>query len=336
MDDLTLLRNFHRDTPGPSPAETEAARARLLAAIDAPPPSARAAASWRLRGAARSLGRPRFWAPAAAAAAVTAVAVTAALLAAPGRPVTSSSSPAAVLLREAAAAAARQAPGTGHYYASVTEFLAGGQTRPMLLHTWIGPGDGGLQHSGNGILAGVPVMVGNRLLTWNQVQRLPTAPGPLLAYLARASAPLGSPEAQTEYESLVNLLLQAPTRPSFRSALFEVAARLPGVTLIPHAHDLIGRPAAAVYVPGGPRENPVTVLYFNPVTSAALGVANLPGLRLPCPPDFEQAVLASGYVNSPADLPPGTPAKPRPVKLPATSPDCPKPPTPQPPPSPSA
>ena len=32
MDELTLVRNFQSDTPGPTPAETAAAQARLLAA----------------------------------------------------------------------------------------------------------------------------------------------------------------------------------------------------------------------------------------------------------------------------------------------------------------
>ena len=85
MDELTLLRNLHRDTPGPSQAETAAARARLLDAIG----SSRSRAS-RLTVPGRHLAvlgllfRRRFWAPAAAAAVVTAVAITAAVIAVPG------------------------------------------------------------------------------------------------------------------------------------------------------------------------------------------------------------------------------------------------------------
>jgi hypothetical protein len=84
--ELTLFRDFRGDTPGPSAAETEMARARLLDAMDA-----HRSAADRRKGRWAWLGRfaqTRFWAPVAAAAAVTAVAITVALLAAPspGRP----------------------------------------------------------------------------------------------------------------------------------------------------------------------------------------------------------------------------------------------------------
>lgn len=88
MDELTLsheltqFRDFRSDTPGPSAAQTEAARARLLDAIAAhgravPRPV-------RPRVWLGRFTRTRFWAPVAAAAAVTAVAITVALLAEPG------------------------------------------------------------------------------------------------------------------------------------------------------------------------------------------------------------------------------------------------------------
>jgi hypothetical protein len=88
MDELTLLRNLDPDTPGPSPAETAAALARLLAAIDAQPSASRPAASPSRLSFLERFARPRFWAPVAAAAAVAAVAITGAVIAAHAVPAT--------------------------------------------------------------------------------------------------------------------------------------------------------------------------------------------------------------------------------------------------------
>ncbi len=83
--ELTLFRDFRSDTPGPSAAETEAARARLLDAIAGQGPAAARPASSRRRWACLGrFARPRFWAPLAAAVAVVAVAITMVLLAVPG------------------------------------------------------------------------------------------------------------------------------------------------------------------------------------------------------------------------------------------------------------
>jgi hypothetical protein len=89
MDELTLLRNLDPDTPGPSPAETAAAWARLLAAIDAAQPGAsRPTASPSRLSFLERFARPRFWAPVAAAAAVAALAITGAVIAAHAVPAT--------------------------------------------------------------------------------------------------------------------------------------------------------------------------------------------------------------------------------------------------------
>jgi hypothetical protein len=190
MDELTLLRNFRRDTPGPSAAETGAARSRLLEVIDDPRSGAsRVTASPRLHSAPGVLGRRRFWAPVAAAAAVTAVAITAAVIAAPGpqaaRPASASGSlSAASVLREAAAAAARQPAGHGRYFAVEGELadLYGYPLSVGVRIQWIGNGVSGRLagldgRSVSGFPDGIPF--GPRLLTWAQFQRLPTTPGRL-------------------------------------------------------------------------------------------------------------------------------------------------------------
>jgi hypothetical protein len=83
--ELTLFREFRSDTPGPSAAETEAARARLLDAMagqsSAAPRPTSVQRHWAWPG---RFARTRFWAPVAAAVAVVAVAITMVLLAVPG------------------------------------------------------------------------------------------------------------------------------------------------------------------------------------------------------------------------------------------------------------
>lgn len=81
--ELSLFREFRSDAPGPSAAETEAARARLLDAVAAEGMSAARRASSRRWVWLRHLARTRVWAPVAAAAAVTAIAITVSLVAAP-------------------------------------------------------------------------------------------------------------------------------------------------------------------------------------------------------------------------------------------------------------
>jgi hypothetical protein len=319
MDELTLLRNFHRDTPGPSAAETSAARARLLEAIDDPQPRASHLMAARRRLPVLAvLGRRRLWAPVAAAAAVTAVAITAAAIAAPGpqaaRPAPPSGSRAAAsVLREAAAAAARQPPGHGRYFATESErivmygYPASGAVRIQ----WIGNGVSGRLagldgHTVSGFPDGIPF--GDRQLTWAQFRRLPTAPDQLQAAIAGASGYLGPgvPLVATEFSLIANLLASAPGSPALRSSLYQVAARLPGLALVPHARDLIGRAAAEVYfplqnaaLPGG------NAMYLNPATGAVLDVAQ-PGQSSLCPDIFQDAVLASGYVASKYQLPAGS------------------------------
>jgi hypothetical protein len=95
--ELTLFRDFRSDTPGPSAAETEAAKARLLDAIAGQGSAApRPTSSQRLRARLGPFARTRFWAPVAAAAAVTAIAITVALLAVPGSTATPKPKPSPV------------------------------------------------------------------------------------------------------------------------------------------------------------------------------------------------------------------------------------------------
>ena len=136
---------------------------------------------------------------------------------------------------------------------------------------------------------------------------------------------MGQPLVNAEFDNVVGLLFESPSPPALRSALYDVAARLPGVTLVSNSRDLIGRTAAEVYLPPGFPGNGGQALFFDPSSSAVLGVASLDGSRLQCPPIWEDAVLASGYVSSKHQLPPGAPRSPRPLTRAMSVPGCPKP-----------
>ena len=335
MDELTLLRNLHRDTPGPSAAQTAQARARLLDAIGDPPlRRPRLTAPRHYLAALGRRFRRRFWAPVAAAVAVTAVAITAAVIAAPGpRPSRPGPSPrpltaASVLLR-AASAAARQAPGHGRFFATEFENIDIYGSPPSSVVTyWIGNGVSGRLAWLNGRFASsLPLpeaIVAGYGLTWAKLQRLPTAPGQLQADLVKVVRSSGAPEplAAFEFSLIANLLARAPGSPALRSALYQVAARLPGLALVLHAHDLIGRAAAEVYVPRQQANIPTgQALYFDPSTGAALDVAGF-GPDPHCPDVSQDAVLASGYVGSKYQLPAGAVRTARPVPQISMFPGC--------------
>jgi hypothetical protein len=333
MDELTLLRNLHGDTPGPSAAETSAARARLLDAIGDPQfRASRMTASGRHLTVLGFLFRRRFWAPVASAAAVTAVAITAAVIAAPGprpprpgmsaRPVTAAS-----VLLQAASAAAHQAPGHGRFFAIELENIDiyGYPPNPVVTY-WIGNGASGRLIWLNGHASSLSeAMISGYGLTWAKAQRLPTAPGQLQADLVKAVNGQGIPAeplAASEFSLIANLLARVPISPALRSALYQVAARLPGLALVLHAHDLIGRAAAEVYVPRQQAGIPTgQALYFDPSTGAALDVAGF-GPDRHCPDIFQDAVLASGYVASKYQLPAGAVRTPRPVPQASAFPGC--------------
>jgi hypothetical protein len=342
MDELTLLRDFRPDTPGPSPAETAAARARLLAAIDGPDSGPRRAGAPPRRAV---LGRRagRRWLPVAAAAAVTAVVITAAAIAASGaRTAPTGPEPAsvtaAIALRLAASAAARQPAGHGRFFVTESEYISpqNRQDRPALRIFWLGNGVEGrlIQGFQSPMPPGIPF--GRRTLTWGQLRKLPTAPGMLLAVIATAARNMGEPLANAEFDTVAQLL-EAPAPPALRAALYDVTARLPGIILARRVHDLIGRSATEVVMPSGFAGNKTaTALFFDPSTGAILGQAELVSSRRQCPPGWEEAVLASGYVGSTHQLPPGATRAVRPVTAASSVPGCPKPSSLRPTPSPSA
>ncbi len=333
MDELTLVAGFRSTTPGPTTAETTAARDALLAAMADVPSSASRASGSAHRATARK--RAVRLLPLGALTCAAAVGVAAAVMAPGPRATRPGHTPAvltaAFVLRKAASAAASQAGGHGRFFVSESEYVdpGNGHEAPAKRVIWIGNGVTGrlVDHGWGASAAPIPpgISFGQRVITWPQLLSLPTAPGALLADIARVSRNDGQPLVQAEFGTIVGLLYESPTTPALRSALYLTASRLPGVTLVPGAHDLLGRAAAEVYVPPGFTGNGGEVLFFDPSTSAVLGTATLVGSKVQCPPAWEAAVLASGYVNSKYQLPPGAPRNLRPVSWPRSSPGCPGP-----------
>lgn len=334
MDELTLLGEFRSDMPGPTTAETAAARDVLLSAMQDVRSSSVRATSSASRAAAGGRAARRFWISVGAVTCAAAVGVAAAAVLAPGQRATRPETKPAILtaafaLRQAASAAASRAGGHGRFFVSESEYIdpGNGQNAPAKRTIWIGNRVTGRLVQGGQGSAAIPagISLGRRTITWKQLQNLPTAAGPLLAVIASASKNNGQPLVQAEFGTIVGLLFESPTPPALRSALYRAAARLPGVTLVPASHDLIGRAAAEVYVPPGFSGNGGEALFFDPSTSAVLGVATLVGSKVHCPPASEYAVLASGYVNSKYQLPPGAPRNLKPVTWASRSRGCPQP-----------
>jgi hypothetical protein len=238
---------------------------------------------------------------------------------------------AAYVLRKAASAAASQPADHGRFFVSESEYIipGNGQDAPAKRIIWIGNGVTGRLVQNGPLGGGAPIppgiSFGRGVITWAQLQRLPTAPGRLLTVIARASRNSGQPPLQADFGTIVGLLFESPTPPALRAALFTAASRLAGVKLVADARDLIGRRATEVYVPPGFPGNGGQALFFDPSTSAVLGTAGLVGSTVQCPPMWEYAVLASGYVNSKHQLPPGAQRGVKPVSWPRSAPGCPSP-----------
>jgi hypothetical protein len=363
MDDLTVLREVRAAEPGPSAAETTAARNALLTAIETAGRSSSGRRAARMR---RAMAPRRIWVPVAAAAAAV-VAVASVLTLAPGRSHLAAPRPgaqhhaasrlgaqphagpvapvyhdatltAAVVLNKAAAAAALQAEASGTYFFTESEevsALFGPPTDPetyrqgpYLRRMWFGNGvDGSLvMQVGGGQFNLGPSS--NSGLNWAQLRALPTAQAPLLATVAQLAVGLNpkypDSTAFSEFEIIGQLLFESPIPPAVQAALYQVAAGLPGIE-VTDTTDLVGRPAVEVYLEPGPDDPPAAghALYFSPVTFQLLGEATIDAANVSCPVLSSSAILATGYVSSDTQLPAGTPTKPEPAYYSNSGPGCP-------------
>jgi hypothetical protein len=101
--------------------------------------------------------------------------------------------------------------------------------------TWIRQPDGKVTRSGHNI-ADWPV--GDRRLSWTDFDRLPTDPEALKARFAK--------DAAQRFDEIMSLLAESPASPRLRSALFQIVADTPGVTMTQNVKDSQGRPGTVI------------------------------------------------------------------------------------------
>jgi hypothetical protein len=276
-----------RDADLAGAARTPEARA-LLARIVAEPvaaPSRRAA----------NARRRRFAVPATAAAAIAAAAVAVVLSSGGGH---GTQNAAAATLRRAAAVARAQTPlipGPGQYlYTKSIELTinttvpAGGAATAYnvfattMRQVWLGP-DGGRLYETSGptrfvtpedrahwIAAGRPDLTegpSENTLPPAKPLDLPSDPDALYARLARDAAGHGSGLDSEMFTLVGDSLRETAATPAQRSALYQVAARIPGVELVGPVTDSAGRPGIAV---ARDDHGIRSMLVFDPQTSALL------------------------------------------------------------------
>ncbi|MFG2127204.1 CU044_5270 family protein [Streptomyces sp. NPDC048751] len=82
--------------------------------------------------------------------------------------------------------------------------------------------------------------VGDRRLTWPDLDELPTDPDALTARFPK--------DAELRFFQIVNLLDESPASPALRSALFRVVAEIPGVKLATGVKDSRGRSGTAITI----------------------------------------------------------------------------------------
>jgi len=108
--------------------------------------------------------------------------------------------------------------------------------------------------------------------TYRLLQTLPTNPHTLLAMIYRVERGHGPGPAQEAFVTIGDLLRNTIAPPNVTAALYRAAALIPGVTLVNHATDAIGRHGVAVArigpgVDGGVREE----LIFSRATLQLIG-----------------------------------------------------------------
>jgi len=99
---------------------------------------------------------------------------------------------------------------------------------------------------------------------------LPTDPDALYAKLHHDAAGFGGRTYAEMFVMIGDDLRENYTTPAQRAALFEVAARLPGIQLVDGARDTTGRVADAVAIDDGSHHERLALL-FDPKTRALLG-----------------------------------------------------------------
>ena len=247
MDLDTLLRET-RDVPDASPAVLSTARAGLDASTGA--------ATLRVAATRRALDRRRK--RRVVLGALVGVAASAALVLAPtfdllGRGPGGTASATETLLRAAEAAGDQQDGwGDAPYWHTVSEYQDpnrdGTVYRRESWQSRDGVGilvDQGVDDGETIGLGTASFPAGDESLTWDELDDLPTDPVELGERL-RDGIGEGGDEDHALFVMVGDLLRESPASPELRRALWEVAARIPGITLVGDVTDAIGREGVAV------------------------------------------------------------------------------------------
>lgn len=279
--DLDTLAQQAGDVTGPTPDQLHRGRRHLAAA--AALATDRVTAQHRSRRTTRV--RRRRWAVTALAAAAT-VTTVAVVLPLGGAP---SASADEVLLLTAASAGEQPdlTGGATHWYVGSEADAA--DTEPFTSEIWYSRDqptilrDGALaagylndgiedpsalrtqaldQGEGGPITTSSWYVGGDESLTWDDLEELPTDPDEL-DVLLRAGAADHPNGVDEQLWSIVVELLWSPASPALRQALWEVAARIPGVELLGPMSDGTGRQGTAIMRSG-------QVLVVDPGTGALL------------------------------------------------------------------
>jgi len=300
MDDLEFMKTHTPATRAPGDEATAWAREALLARIRAEDAATAASARAQVtdqRHTRRS--RPRVWRWAGVAAAIVAAAAVAGAFlfdGGPARPDTAAAS----ALHQAAVVALKQpspAPLAAGEYAYtksegvyLTSTAAKGKATmsthtPFVRETWMGAQsrlretDGKaefvtVQDRANWIAAGKPDFFGDPGTSVDSLGRyvpldLATDPGALFAELEAQAVGQGTGLYHEMFVLVGDDLRETSTSPAQRAALYDVAARIPGVELIGNVTDSTGRPGVAVAMTDQ-TSHVRQVLVFDPKTSQLL------------------------------------------------------------------
>jgi hypothetical protein len=241
MDLDTLLRDT-ADVPGPS----EAALAHGRGVMD----DAVVAGRRRVLAIGRGHSRRTRRFAVAVAAAATAVLVVPTLDLGSGRPGATANA-AQVLLQAGTAAGAQSGQWQDAAYWHSVSTHHQGSSATQRREIWIGHHAIGVLKDGGVDQGVIPLEVasfpaGARGLSWDELFALPTEAGALERDL-RDGIDGAGPDDDSELFTIVgDLLRESPAPPALRKALWEVAARVPGVKLVGAVTDSAGRAGVAV------------------------------------------------------------------------------------------
>ncbi|WP_214317722.1 CU044_5270 family protein [Nonomuraea sediminis] len=228
MDDLEILRAAGPRPEGPSHAAYSSARAALLERAAAPAPAS------RRRVPAMKLA---FVALAAGTAAVATVIATASTP--PADPSYGVQESGRQILLAAATAAATTPEESGTYWYVKTTYTktANGQTGRSSIETWTRRDGGSWVREGGEDKAkdnergghwSDGFDLGEKRLSYEQIQRLPTDPEALVTWLVQHAGEPPMPETR-RIVPLINVLSSMPAPPAVRAAAFRALASSPNV-----------------------------------------------------------------------------------------------------------